>query len=112
MTVALAQNIIWKKDYGFLVDPIDGVSSKERVIIEVYPALEKMLPSSFEKMQRLIPSNIVKNSDAYDACICSLLAVAYGSEGAGGQLSSLQMTPDDFPEDARREGWIFHSSCF
>ncbi len=107
-TVALAHIKNWRKHHGFMIHPFEGSLWDNKSVIEVYPAIEKSKKDTFEILQNRLPSQLIINSDEYDAAICSLLALSYGAAGCGGLLPELKgpMIPEGI---FKSEGWIYHS---
>ncbi|TDL31064.1 DUF429 domain-containing protein [Jeotgalibacillus sp. S-D1] len=109
-TAAMMHTKLWENE-GFKTLPFQtATESDRRLIIEVYPALvkEKRFEEAHNKIRRFIPDDAVPGTDAYDACICALYAVAYGSQG--NVLPELQSPPENKAEEIKEEGWIYYFS--
>ena len=99
------------------VMPFDEPQIGIPTAIEVYPALLKrkkrvggQSPAEcLPGLRALLPSGVSDGTDECDACLCALLALAYGY---GGQIVSLPMmqAPTGAIADIKREGWIFYSA--
>jgi len=99
------------------VAPFDEPQIGIPTAIEVYPALLKRkkridggsaaecLPS----VRSLLPSSVSDGTDECDACLCALLALAYGYDGQIEGLPKMQ-GPTGAIVDIGYEGWIFYSA--
>ena len=108
-TVAVCHINKWCKEDGYSIHPMTTNPIDKKIIIEVYPALVK--PSQVGEvkspLKELLPKNIPYPSDAYDAAICAIMAVACGANGKFLQLPKLVHPPDDL-DAVIKEGWIYH----
>ena len=98
--------------HGATILPFDPTDDNLHALIEVYPALckHRNAPCCHDGIQRLLPPGSVHNSDECDACICALMALAFGNTGRQSFLPPL-VTPEaaTIPTDTlRAEGWIYH----
>ncbi|CDX02977.1 Hypothetical protein DPCES_3090 [Desulfitobacterium hafniense] len=107
-TVAITHIQYWQ-DYGYSIHPRNKSVNDQKVIIEVYPALVKSSRSSEAKdpIKQLLPSNLQTGTDAYDAAICAIMAIAYGAEGRLRNIPKL-IEPPTISEAIMAEGWIYH----
>ncbi|MGM7701438.1 hypothetical protein ACSVDE_06895 [Pseudalkalibacillus sp. Hm43] len=108
-TLALSYALKWSREEGFKMIPQQGNKSSKHVMIEVYPALVKSMEQSFikEEILKRIPSEINPRSDAYDAAICSILALLFKGNGQFIENVTLQ-DPCIHKETATEEGWIYY----
>ncbi|WP_349407357.1 hypothetical protein [Pseudalkalibacillus sp. SCS-8] len=108
-TLALSYALSWTANHDFKIIPQQGSNDESRSIIEVYPALIKESEQGFKKegLLDLIPADLPKKSDAYDASICALLALLF--KGNGDLIENVMLThpPDEFPY-VKEEGWIYY----
>ncbi|MGD7045773.1 hypothetical protein [Jeotgalibacillus proteolyticus] len=110
-TAAMMHSRLWEKEEGFKALPFRETAEYDnRFIIEVYPALvkEKRFEEVHEHLRRFMPKNENPGTDAYDACICALYAVAFGSEGE--LLPKLAHPPNENEAVIKEEGWIYYFS--
>ncbi|UCZ54973.1 DUF429 domain-containing protein [Bacillus shivajii] len=108
-TVAMLHARLWEKDHGFKVYPIsDQNVDDNRIMIEVYPALlkAKRFEEVFEPYREFMPAGTEVGTDAYDACICALYAIAFGTNGA--LLPNLAHPPKHLKERVKEEGWVYY----
>ena len=106
-TVAISHARAWR-DLGYAMLPFDGTHA-DRACIEVYPALEKrggLLDERWTRLGLCIPQSAKPGSDAFDASICALIALAFGTHGEAGLPRGCGPT-DAYADVARREGWIY-----
>jgi len=91
------------------LQPSSSYRLSNREIIEVYPALIKTLQFSalHSNMIKMIPSEVKVNSDAFDAAICALVALAYGLAGKSSLLPELVGPPSGWNKE-NGEGWIYY----
>jgi hypothetical protein len=89
--------------------PFDAADDTAHTIIEVYPALSKVPKDTccYAPVQRLLPQGAVAATDECDACICALMALAFGLNGTWPELPPL-VGPTDRTNVAE-EGWIYHA---
>jgi predicted nuclease with RNAse H fold len=108
-TVAVCHINKWCKEDGYSIHPMTNNPIDKKIIIEVYPALVKpsQLGEVKSPLKELLPKNIPYPSDAYDAAICAIMAVAYGADGKFLQLPKLVHPPDHL-DSVIKEGWIYH----
>lgn len=106
-TVAMSHFRYWKQKYSINLKFTHPISDKIN-IIETYPALCKpsKFAKAFKKLNNLIPVKIKEGTDRYDAALCALMAVQFGSENNFTKLPSLVFPPKE--EIYRKEGWIYH----
>lgn len=99
----------WCAEHHFLLQPSFSSRLSKREIIEVYPALIKMAQFSmiYNNMIKMIPSEVEVNSDAFDACICALVALSYGLAGRSSLFPEIVRPPDDWDNESN-EGWIHY----
>ncbi|AOM82170.1 DUF429 domain-containing protein [Salisediminibacterium beveridgei] len=106
-TVAMLHANQWREEEGFTLEPQDNSNGSSRTIIEVYPALVKM--ARYKKVQpfleKQMPAGLDSGTDAYDAAICALYAMAYQTKGK--LLPELVHPKVAELDQARHEGWIF-----
>jgi hypothetical protein len=119
-TVAMMHAAEWRRDWGFAVLPMHAPLPTGRDIIEVYPALLKRRgPEGGGKILRAEASAALQNaghllaqvgSDAHDAALCALMAVAFRAEGACGlpRLVGPQQVPGTDWRIVCQEGWIYY----
>ncbi|SDN78610.1 DUF429 domain-containing protein [Alkalicoccus daliensis] len=108
-TGAMIHTKLWQEEHGFKTYPFEGAEPEDnRVIIEVYPALvkEKRFEEVHEYLRKFFPKEVTPGTDAYDACICAVYAIAFGTDGK--LLPKLQEPPADQKELAAEEGWIYY----
>ncbi|SDI26533.1 Protein of unknown function [Natribacillus halophilus] len=108
-TVAIQHTRMWEENDHFKVYPMAEQSEKDsRIIIEVYPALVKKSKTSqaSEALRKYLPAGIRPGTDAYDASICALYAIAYGTNGA--LLPKLVHPPEHANHVVKKEGWIYY----
>ncbi|QQK80005.1 DUF429 domain-containing protein [Salicibibacter cibi] len=108
-TVAIYHARKWQKENNFKVYPM-GKPDKEdqKMMIEVYPALVKASKTSEADtfLNKYLPSNVQPGTDAYDACICALYAIAFGTNGL--LLPALAHPSEHAKKLAKEEGWIYY----
>jgi predicted nuclease with RNAse H fold len=92
--------------------PFDAPDDAAVSIIEVYPALAKVPKDTccHPPLQRLLPGDVVASTDECDACICALLALAFGANGTEPTLPRLVGPAPDALAAAREEGWIYYAA--
>ncbi|WP_408006262.1 hypothetical protein ACJROX_16265 [Pseudalkalibacillus sp. A8] len=108
-TLAISYANHWTQNQNFNIHPQQGHKADSRVIIEVYPALIKSyeLLHLQQKILALIPEVVQKNTDAYDAAICAILALLYA--GNGEIIENITLSdPCINLEIAKEEGWIYY----
>ncbi|WP_088035472.1 DUF429 domain-containing protein [Evansella clarkii] len=108
-TLAIAHARRWERENNFTVYPTKiEEADMNRIIIEVYPALVKSRRDgdAAEWMIKHIPGNVFPGTDAYDACICALYAIALGSDGQ--LLPKLKRPPEHLKDLVMQEGWIYY----
>ncbi|MDQ0253429.1 putative nuclease with RNAse H fold [Evansella vedderi] len=108
-TLAILHTRLWEKDNDFIVYPFRERTFKDnRIIIEVYPALvkERRNAEVSEELRQYMPAGIEPGTDAYDASICALYAIAYGTNGT--LLPKLVEPPIHLAEESKEEGWIYY----
>lgn len=99
------------------VAPFDEPQSGIPTAIEVYPALLKrkqrtgdiFAAECLPTVHALLPRGVSDGTDECDACLCALLALAYGHRGQVVGLPTMQ-GPTGAIVDIKREGWIFYSA--
>ena len=99
------------------VVPFDEPQIGIPTAIEVYPALlkrkkrigDQSAAECFPTVRALLPSGVSDGTDECDACLCALLALAYGYAGQIVGLPKMQ-APTGAIADIKREGWIFYSA--
>ena len=106
-TAALVHVRRWINQYGFIHQPSDEAGQNN--IYEVYPALVKKRGSSTARPEfaELLPKNITPGTDAYDAALCSIMALGAESGGTIPEVPEL-VGPSEINERIREEGWIYH----
>lgn len=106
-TAALVHIRRWINQYGFIHQPSDEVGRNN--IYEVYPALvKKRSPSPARpEFAELLPKNIRPGTDAYDAALCSVMALGAETGDAIPEVPEL-VGPSDVNERIKEEGWIYH----
>lgn len=95
----------WEMENKFKTYPFrEPEASDNKIIIEVYPALLKpsRYSAAIKGISRLLPK-IEPGTDAYDACICALYAIAFGTKGT---ILPLLKDPPQL-EAIKDEGWIY-----
>ncbi len=108
-TLAMSYANHWTQDQNFNVHPQQGTTVDSKTIIEVYPALIKNYDPIHiqEKILRMIPEVVKKNTDAYDAAICAIHALLYA--GNGEIIKNITLSePCINMEIAKEEGWIYY----
>ncbi|MFA9556785.1 DUF429 domain-containing protein [Evansella sp. AB-rgal1] len=108
-TTAMVHARVWEQENNFKVYPFrDKAKSDNRIIVEVYPALlkEKRFGEVRGKFRQFMPPKTEAGTDAYDACICALFGVAFGTNG--NLLPTLKGPEAHQESDAREEGWIYY----
>lgn len=106
-TVAISYTRAWRGQ-GYATLPFDGAHAA-RACIEVYPALEKTKGLLHERWAALgigMPETVKPGTDAYDAAICALLALAFCADGRHG-LPRLASPPEAYIQAAESEGWVY-----
>jgi len=100
------------------VVPFDEPKKEIPTAIEVYPALLKQkrrIDQSAEclsNVRALLPKGVSNGTDECDACLCALMALAYGHGGHIVGLPPMQ-APTGAISEIKREGWIFYTaSCW
>ncbi len=107
-TVALTHVRHWCREGDWQLIPQMQEEPSGPVILEVYPALLKINNSELmEPLLKLLPSSIKPGTDACDAALCSLYALAYAARGAFNPLPPLVGPPPGL-RAVKREGWIYH----
>ncbi|ALC90309.1 hypothetical protein AM500_11320 [Bacillus sp. FJAT-18017] len=104
-TVAMAHIKMWEKEGDFVTYPFHPSNAENnKVILEVYPALvkERKSTEAFPGIKQLLPTGLVPGTDAYDAAICALYAIAFGSSGTP--------LPALVGPNGTCDGWIYHFS--
>ncbi len=107
-TVAISHLRYWKQKHLINLDFTE--LEKNRInVIETYPALCKpsKFAKAFKELNNFIPATIKEGTDQYDAALCALMAVQFGSENKFKILPSLVLPPDS-DEVYSKEGWIYH----
>jgi len=106
-TVALVHVRRWINQYGFTHQPSDEDGHNN--IYEVYPALVKKRGSSTAQPEfaELLPKKVTPGTDAYDAALCSIMALGAESGDAIPAVPKL-VGPSENNEHRREEGWIYH----
>nr|WP_246407132.1 DUF429 domain-containing protein [Geomicrobium halophilum] len=110
-SVAMFHTQLWEKEHNFKIEPFGHTDNNhDRFIIETYPALAKETQQSAvnKSLRKYLPSYVKVGTDAYDACICALYAVAYRTDGA--LLPKLEHPPEHAKQVAKEEGWIYYFS--
>lgn len=106
-TVAMVHAIWWKNKDGFILCPQDDETKSHRHIIETYPALVK--ESRYKRvlpfLENHMPQDLEPGTDAYDAAICALYAMAYQTDGV--ILPRLIHPDEEEMSIAKKEGWIY-----
>lgn len=107
-TVAISHIRYWSKDYNIEINQ-DKFLKEKINIIESYPALlkPKKYERAFNKIDQIIPDEIFKGTDQYDAALCALMAAQFGSENSFKGLPKLKYPPSE-EEIYKKEGWIYH----
>ena len=93
--------------------PFDAPDEQSHTIIEVYPALSKVPGHGrcYATIQRHLPDSAKAGTDACDACICSVMALAFGAAGSAPSVPVLDNPISTIPEATLRvEGWIYCAS--
>jgi len=101
------------------VAPFDEPQKGIPTAIEVYPALLKQKRRSGDQsaaecisnVRALLPMGVSDGTDECDACLCALMALAYGYGGQIVGLPSMQ-APTGGMAEIKREGWIFYASVW
>lgn len=96
------------------VRPFDEPKNGIPTAIEVYPAVVKgrkrpgteALAHCNDVMHALLPDDVQRGTDECDACLCALLALAYGHAGTTPSLPALEGPPSG--DAFAREGWIYY----
>lgn len=98
--------------HGARVQPFDDADAEAHAIIEVYPALAKKPKEGccYAPFQSLLPANAVAGTDECDACICALLALAFGQAHSATTLPILVGPEEHEIASARVEGWIYYAA--
>jgi predicted nuclease with RNAse H fold len=107
-TAAMVHIQKWMEEYDLSLQPIID-KENNRDIIEVYPALlkaSKYSPAD-EPFKTLLPDSVSAGTDAYDAALCAIMALAYGAADAFAELPNL-VHPKQIDEDIKEEGWIYY----
>lgn len=110
VTVALSAISLMRQRHGFKVLPQDADAPADRSIIEVFPALVKKSGNEAEVIEFLaeyIPYSVTHPWEPYDAAICAVHAIIFGSAGQFRDFPTLVSPPEGHPE-TRTEGWIYH----
>lgn len=107
-TVAMVHVQKWMDAYGFALIPAKNTSENKK-IIEVYPALlkESKFSAAYQPVRGMLPSEVNEGTDAYDAALCSLMALAYGTGGRLQELPEL-VGPSCITDEIKEEGWIYY----
>jgi len=102
------------------VPPFDEPDEGIPIGVEVYPALIKQRRKRGDTqplqcnatVNELLPQDgrpgSEPGSDECDACICALMALAYGHDGRTAGLPRVEPVPQLVTETIRREGWIYY----
>ncbi|MFW6266173.1 MAG: hypothetical protein ACOC21_01265 [Halanaerobiales bacterium] len=111
-TVAISHCRLWKEKYGFKLNPQDISEKNEegenRIIIEVYPSLlkDEKFCDIEKRMRERIPAEVKRGTDAYDASLCSLMALSKEVEDKQLDIPEPAGPPEGYSKT--EEGWIFH----
>ncbi|PPA69087.1 DUF429 domain-containing protein [Jeotgalibacillus proteolyticus] len=108
-TAAMIHTKRWEEEAGFKTLPLKEASDTDhRLIIEVYPALvkEKRFEEAHTYLTRFLPEDTSPGTDAYDASLCALFAVAFGSNGK--VLPKIKHPPKEKNALIKEEGWIYY----
>jgi hypothetical protein len=113
-TVAMVHTRRLRAKGQLRVPPFDAVEDGIATGIEVYPALvkQKRTHGDREKLrciprvEEMLPSGM-KPGDECDACVCALMALAFGHAGRANGLPTL-IESRPVTEQIGREGWIYH----
>ncbi|QQK76145.1 DUF429 domain-containing protein [Salicibibacter cibarius] len=108
-TAAMSHAKMWEKHDGFKICPMaKREKTDKKLIIEVYPALVKASKTAVAhaNLTQYLPTDIKPGTDAYDACICALYAIAFGADDA--PLPSIASPPAHAEEVVKEEGWIYY----
>jgi hypothetical protein len=84
------------------------VPQAERAVLEVYPALAKVVGKASPARAEIaasLPEDVTPGTDRYDAALCALMALQYAAKGTVSSLPPLVSPVADFPLD---EGWVYH----
>ncbi|WP_280770820.1 DUF429 domain-containing protein [Salipaludibacillus daqingensis] len=106
-TLAIFHARHWEREAEFKVYPFKEKDvTDNRIILEVYPALvkEKRFGEVHDHLKQFLPKDTMPGTDAYDACICAIYAVASQTNGA--ILPKLAEAPKN--NDVKKEGWIYY----
>lgn len=118
-TVAMVHTRRLRQQNELRVPPFDEPDDSIATGIEVYPALVKQkrkrgdtepLPCN-ASVNELLPPGSQPGSDECDACICALMALAYGHAGRIPGLPRIEPVPPPLTETIRREGWIYYPAA-
>ncbi len=108
LTVAVSHLRAWARQYDLDMDHNRFVRD-EINIIETYPALVK--PGKYKKAYQiiddLIPEEIMKGTDQYDAALCALMGVQFAFKNEFEALPYLVFPPKE-KHIYNKEGWIYH----
>jgi hypothetical protein len=108
-TVAMHHATRLARLHNARVLPFDTPDDTAHTIIEVYPALSKVPKDTccYPGIQRLLPHGAVAATDECDACICALMALAFGLNGTWAELPPLVAPTGSGAVE--NEGWIYHA---
>jgi hypothetical protein len=123
-TVAMVHTRRLSEMQQLRVPPFEERAKGIATAIEVYPALlkenrprgaSKLNPATrrkepvriLENVRHLMPNQIKDGTHQSDACLCALLALAYGYDGRIKSLPRLQ-GPTTASSAVQYEGWIFY----
>ena len=107
-SVAISHARQWSAENGLTVVPFRDASASDGVIIEVYPALSKTKDGvAVPALSQWMPNGVKVGTDAYDAAICALTALAFAAGGKVDGLPEVCELDQDYPEIAE-EGWIYY----
>ena len=107
-TVAMSHIRYWQEKLDIEVNNLQ-FNKKSVNVIETYPALLKpgKYKKAFPKIHKLIPEQINKGTDNYDAALCALMALQFGFNNNYDGLPSLVYPPQK-KQIYKDEGWIYH----
>ncbi len=106
-TVAMSHLRYWSREYN--INKEIRYKKDKINVIETYPALVK--PGKYKKaytnVDNLIPDDINKGTDTYDAAICALMGLQFAYNNKFKDLPSLVYPPEN-NKVYKKEGWIYH----
>jgi hypothetical protein len=107
-SVAISNARRWSAQHQLKMVPFESASGEENVIVEVYPALAKSKAGEIApSLAPFMSKETEPGTDAYDAAICAVTALAFA---AGGRIEGLPAVcePQSDSPGIVQEGWIFY----